>query len=214
MCGLQARAQLVRGRGLAQRADVVALAFHRQQRRLADGLEIDRLALERQLALGQPRFLEHPAHGLEIELGRQIEHGEIFVVEALDDLRLLDLAVGEVLVELLVRVVVPVDVHRHEGDELHEARDRPRRRAPRYLRGTRAMRLRSNQLIGLLVASLLTLVGLMRVSIGPAISVMLLGCAGLPSAAITATAASACTQGWQTATRCAPGPSSSRKRMR
>ena len=37
------------------------------------------------------------------------------------------------------------------------------------------MRLRSNHPIDLLVASLLTLVGLMRVSIGPAISVMLLG---------------------------------------
>ena len=57
------------------------------------------------------------------------------------------------------------------------------------------MRLRSNQLIGLLVASLLTLVGLTRVSMGPAISVMLDGCAGLPLAAITATAASACTHG-------------------
>ena len=76
------------------------------------------------------------------------------------------------------------------------------------------MRLRSNQLIGLLVASLLTLVGLTRVSMGPAISVMLLGCAGLPSAAMTATAASAWTHGWHTATRCAPGPSFSMNLMR
>ena len=76
------------------------------------------------------------------------------------------------------------------------------------------MRLRSNQLIGLLVASLLTLVGLTRVSMGPAISVMLAGCAGLPLAAITATAASACTHGWHTATRCEPGPSFSMNLMR
>ena len=37
----------------------------------------------------------------------------------------------------------------------------------------------SNQSIGLLVASSLTLVGLTRVSIGPAISVMLRGCGGV-----------------------------------
>ena len=40
------------------------------------------------------------------------------------------------------------------------------------------MRFFSNQPIGLLVASLLTAVGPMRQSIGPAISVRLAGCAG------------------------------------
>ena len=54
--------------------------------------------------------------------------------------------------------------------------------------------------MGLLMASSLTLVGLMRVSMGPAISVMLRGCAGLPDWAMTAAAASTCTHGWQTAT--------------
>ena len=57
--------------------------------------------------------------------------------------------------------------------------------AARSAPAPRAMRLRSNQAIGLLMASSLTLVGLTRVSIGPAISVMLRGCAGLPSCAIT-----------------------------
>ena len=71
----------------------------------------------------------------------------------------------------------------------------------------------SNHSIGLLVASSFTRVGLMRASIGPAIRVMLRGCAGLASAAITATAASAETHGWQTAITCAPGPMNSRKRM-
>ena len=48
------------------------------------------------------------------------------------------------------------------------------------------------------MASSLTLVGLMRVSTGPAIRVMLSGVAGLSSSAMIATAASAWAQGWQT----------------
>ena len=50
------------------------------------------------------------------------------------------------------------------------------------------------------------MVGLIRVSIGPAISVMLRGCAALSSSAMSATAASTGTQGWQTPTTCEPGP--------
>ena len=46
----------------------------------------------------------------------------------------------------------------------------------------------------------------MRQSIGPAISVRLRGVAGWSSSAMSATAASAATQGWQIAIRCAPGP--------
>ena len=64
------------------------------------------------------------------------------------------------------------------------------------------------------LASSLTLVGLTRVSIGPAISVMERGCAGLPACAITATAASTATQGWHTASTCAPGPIASRNLIR
>ena len=56
------------------------------------------------------------------------------------------------------------------------------------------------------MASSFTAVGLSRTSIGPAISVIDRGVAGLRSSDITATAASVCTQGWQTARICAPGP--------
>ena len=56
------------------------------------------------------------------------------------------------------------------------------------------------------LASSLTLVGLTRVSIGPAISVIERGCAGWLPCAITLAATSAATQGWHTATMCAPGP--------
>ena len=40
--GPQARAELVRGDGLADGADVVALALHRQQRGAADRARVDR----------------------------------------------------------------------------------------------------------------------------------------------------------------------------
>ncbi len=65
----------------------------------------------------------------------------------------------------------------------------------------------SNHSIGLDIASLLTAVGLMRQSIGPAISVRLAGVASCLSSDINATAASAATVGWHTASTWPPGPS-------
>ena len=76
-------------------------------------------------------------------------------------------------------------VHAHERRELHKAwvDSAPSALEPR---GSSAIRLCSNQLIGRRVASLLTFVGLTRVSIGPAIKVMPRGCASSPSSAINA----------------------------
>ena len=54
----------------------------------------------------------------------------------------------------------------------------------------------------------------MRVSIGPAIRVSDRGWQGWSSSAISAAAASACTQGWHTATTCAPGPMARRNQIR
>ena len=89
-----------------------------------------------------------------------------------------------------------------------------RRRAPGKRDGTEAMRLCSNHSMGRALASSLTLVGLTRVSTGPAIKVMLRGVAALPASERMATAASACTQDWHTATTCTPGPIASRKPIR
>ncbi len=63
------------------------------------------------------------------------------------------------------------------------------------------------------MAMSLTRVGLIRVSTGPAMRVMLAGVAGWSSSAMIATAARAWAQGWQIAIRCAPGPIASRKAM-
>ena len=74
--------------------------------------------------------------------------------------------------------------------------------------------LRSNHSIGLLVARSFTTVGSTRVSMGPAMSVSVRGCAGLPASAITAVATSAATHGWHTAITWVPGPRISIHRIR
>ena len=71
----------------------------------------------------------------------------------------------------------------------------------------------SNQLSGLEWASWLTLVGLTRVSTGPAMSIMLRGWAGLSLGGHDRSGASAAGHGWQTAITWAPGPMNSRKDM-
>ena len=68
------------------------------------------------------------------------------------------------------------------------------------------MTLRLNQLWGRSVASVLTAVGASRVSIGPPIMVSVSGRAGCLSSFISATAASAGTDGWHTASMCGRWP--------
>src|ERR1035438_1881667 len=81
-----------------------------------------------------------------------------------------------------------------------------RRVAPPYRSGTVAITFCSNQLNGLEWANSFTLVGLTRVSAGPAMSTRLLGWARLSAAAISDAALSAAGHGWHTAIRWVPGP--------
>src|SRR6266851_3548614 len=100
----------------------IALALDGEQHGALDGARIDPLALPFERAERQGMLLKNQADGLEIELGAEVEHREIFVIEGLGDLRLLELALGQIVVELAVRLYVPLDVHAHEGGELDEAR--------------------------------------------------------------------------------------------
>ena len=88
--GPQSGAQIVRGHGLADGADVVPLAFDREQHRAPDRARVDALALPLERAGRQAHVLKDLVHGLEVELGGEVEHGEVFVVERLRRLRLLD----------------------------------------------------------------------------------------------------------------------------
>src|SRR5215831_10711132 len=123
--GFDALAQLMGRRRLARRADVVALTLDREKCSAADGAWLDALAAEVELAPGKPCLLEYPGHRLEIEFGREVQHREILIVERLGGLRLLNIALRQVLVEVEVRLAMAVDVHGHEGCKLHETRIDP-----------------------------------------------------------------------------------------
>ena len=80
--------------------------------------------------------------------------------------------------------------------------------------GTFMMTFWRNQSRSCCSASLLTAVGLTRVSIGPPISVIVAGRRRSPRASISATAASTGTDGWHTAMMWASGPRQCRIEMR
>ena len=65
-------AQVLRRKGLAQGADVIALTFHRQQCGTADQLRLDGAVTPFQLAAGQRVFLEHQLHGFEVKVRAQV----------------------------------------------------------------------------------------------------------------------------------------------
>ena len=66
---------------LADARNVVPLALDRHDGAAADRHQVDGLVPVHHLALGQFMPHEHLVDGLEIEFGRQVHDGEIFVVE-------------------------------------------------------------------------------------------------------------------------------------
>ena len=120
--GREPAAQLMRGAGLAHAADVILRAFDSQQRRVPDHRRIDAAAAPHQISQRQIVLHEYRLHRLQIELGREICHGEIFVVEILDRMHLLELAIDHVSMQLAERILVPVEIHADEAGQLQEAR--------------------------------------------------------------------------------------------
>src|SRR4029077_1803498 len=108
--GAQAGAEVVRGGGLADSADVVALAFDRKQHCTLDRPRFDRFALPLELAERQRTFLKDEANSLQVEFRRQVQHGEILIVERLRDLCLLKLALGEIVVQLAMRLHMALNI--------------------------------------------------------------------------------------------------------
>src|SRR5262249_11255354 len=90
----QAAAEIVRGHRLPDGADVVALALDSEQRGAADRLGANAPVTPPQLALGQQMVLKHALHRLEVELGGEVEHGKVLVVEIPDGARLRFVAFG------------------------------------------------------------------------------------------------------------------------
>ena len=73
--------------------------------------------------------LKDELHRLEVKFCREIEDGEVFVVERLCHRGLFDFAIGQMFVKLAMRLEVPIDIHAHEGDELYKTRIDPTKNA-------------------------------------------------------------------------------------
>src|SRR6478736_6454206 len=123
--GTQIAAEVMRGDALADGANVVALALDGEQHGAPDRSRIDAPAAIVEPTARKRMLLENEPDGLEIELCGEVEYGKVFVIEGLGDRRLLGLAIGQIFVQFAMRLHVPVDVHAHEGGELHEARIDP-----------------------------------------------------------------------------------------
>src|SRR5882757_9280173 len=107
----QTRAHLVSSHRLAHSTDVVALALDREQHGTANRAWLDLVAVPCERSARQRMLLKHQTYGLQIELRAEVQHGKIFVVELLGGLRLLGLAVDQILIELAMCLQVAIDVH-------------------------------------------------------------------------------------------------------
>ena len=76
-----AGAQVVRGSGLALAGDVVQFAFDAHQRGLPDRGRLHQFAIDLPHAARQQEFLEHGTDGVQVILGRHVQHGVVLVVE-------------------------------------------------------------------------------------------------------------------------------------
>src|SRR4029079_1773009 len=86
-----------------------------------DGAGIDALAAMHHLALRQRMADEHGVDRLQIELGGEVHHREIFVVELAVLLRRVAVAGDEVTEEIAMRLDMAVEVHPEEAGDLEEA---------------------------------------------------------------------------------------------
>ena len=115
-----AGAQVVRGSGLALAGDVVQFAFDAHQRGLPDRGGLHQLAIDLPHAARQQEFLEHGTDGVQVILGRHVQHGVVLVVEPAVRFGILKVALHQVAVEVPVRHEVAAGIHRDEAGVLQE----------------------------------------------------------------------------------------------
>src|SRR4029078_7105244 len=92
-----------------------------EQRRPPDRGGVDAGLTPRELPAGEKVVLEDRADGLEVELGRQVEHREVLVVERLRRPRAFLVPGDDVVVQAPERRAVALGVHPHERRDLDEA---------------------------------------------------------------------------------------------
>jgi hypothetical protein len=87
-----------------------------------DVLRAHRLALDDPGAVDQREVLEHGLDGVQVVLGRHVQHGVVLVVELAVRLGAVVVALDQVEEVVVVAGQVAVGVHGHEAGVLQEAR--------------------------------------------------------------------------------------------
>src|SRR5690606_19820530 len=115
-------AKRVGGSGLADAGYIVLFTLDRHQRRAGYGLGPHRPASVAEFAPGQRMAHKDEIDGLEIDVGRHVDDGEIFIIKFPVLLRRVAVALDHVLEIVAVGIDMAVEIHRHEAGELEEAR--------------------------------------------------------------------------------------------
>ena len=113
---LQRRDTLSRGR------DVVLLTLDGHDRHTLDGAQIDLLARHHEFVLGNLAVLEDPLDGGQVEFGRHVHHGQVFVIEPIVRVVICRLTAHHAHDLFLEGLGVTLAIHRDEACELQEAR--------------------------------------------------------------------------------------------
>src|SRR5262249_39104820 len=107
-CG-DPRTELERGPRLAGGADVVVLARDAKKRRLGDRGGLDLAAARHEAAGREGMLVEDSPHGLQVEVGGQVHHTQVLVVERLGRPRALAVSAHEVAEQVCVGGDMPIE---------------------------------------------------------------------------------------------------------
>src|SRR5262245_31407520 len=108
-------AQRVRRLGLADARDIVVLPFHRHQSNAPDSTWFDGTAAMGHFTLRQRVADKYRVYRLQIELGCQVHHSQILVVEFAMLLRRITVAFDQVEEQIVMRLYMAVEIHTHEA---------------------------------------------------------------------------------------------------
>src|SRR6476659_3044926 len=106
--------------GLANTADVVALALDGHQRGALDGARIDEIAAHSEAAIRQILTLEHPVDRLQIEIRGQLHYRSVFVVKGAGRGRALAIALDQMPEHSPMRLDMAIEIHAEKPGELKE----------------------------------------------------------------------------------------------
>lgn len=111
-----------RGFGLADAGNIIALAFHAQNRGFLDGRRVNRLVPVHHFTLGQRMGLKHGFNGLEIEFRRHVHHRTVFLIEGTGRFRIFPVAFHQMIEEFMVLHHMVSQIHAHESGKLQKSR--------------------------------------------------------------------------------------------